>query len=101
MRLKRLPEFAEWFDALGVKGQALIEARLVRIEVFEHFGDAKHLGDGLAELRWKNGFRVYFAKLEDKQGRAVLLIVGGTKNGQQKDIKQARVLLRRYAANSS
>ncbi len=84
-----------------MKGQAQIEARLARIERFDHFGDAKYIGNGLAELRWKNGYRVYFAKMEDKQRQTVLLVVGGTKHGQQKDIEKARILLRRYAANSS
>ena len=51
-----------------------INARLERIQAQSHFGDAKSLGDGLAELRWKNGWRIYFFK----EGRdMVVLLVGG------------------------
>jgi putative addiction module killer protein len=78
-----------------------VDARLLRIQESGHFGDARYLGDGLAELRWKSGTRVYFSRIEDPQGKAVLLIVGGTKHGQDKDIYNARVLLRRYAVETT
>jgi putative addiction module killer protein len=68
----------------------LLEARLERIETSGHFGDVKHLGDGLCELRWKSGLRIYFCKHEEN---AILLLLGGIKNAQTKDIKQARLLL--------
>jgi putative addiction module killer protein len=74
---------------------------LLRIQEFGHFGDARYLGDGLAELRWKSGIRVYFSRITDQQGKAVLLLLGGTKHGQEKDIAKARVLLRRYAVEES
>jgi putative addiction module killer protein len=72
-------------------------ARLLRIQEFGHFDDARYLGDGLAELRWKSGVRVYFSRIADEHGKAVLLILGGTKHGQKKDISKARLLLLRYA----
>lgn len=81
---------------MSPKNRAQVDARLLRIQEFGHFGDARYLGDGLAELRWQNGRRVYFSKIEDPPGKAVLLILGGTKHGQDKDISKARVLLRRY-----
>jgi putative addiction module killer protein len=71
--------------------------RILRIEQADHFGDAKDLGNGLAELRWASGRRVYFARIYNKDGSLVLLILGGNKNGQTKDIRAARVLLQRYA----
>lgn len=92
--IKRTPEFAEWLDNLTRKEQAQIHARLERIQNSSHFGDAKSLGNGLAELRWKNGWRIYFFK----EGRdMIVLLVGGHKNAQEKDIQKARLLLRRYA----
>lgn len=97
MRVKRTEEFVEWFDSLTVKDQAQIDARLQRIEQYDHFGDAKDLGDGLAELRWANGRRVYFTRALDERGQLVLVLLGGLKNAQKKDIKQARLLLRKYA----
>jgi putative addiction module killer protein len=92
--IKRTPEFTEWLEDLSFKEQGQINARLERIQNASHFGDAKSLGDGLAELRWKNGWRIYFFK----EGRnMIVLLVGGHKNAQEKEIKKARLLLRRYA----
>jgi putative addiction module killer protein len=101
VRLRRLPEFHEWVSGLSPKNRAQVDARLLRIQDSDHFGDARYLGDGLAELRWKSGMRVYFSRMEDVQGKAVLLILGGTKHGQDKDISKARLLLRRYAVDKS
>ncbi len=44
---------------------------LERIQSSSHFGDAKSLGDGLAELRWKNGWRIYFFK----EGRDMIVLL--------------------------
>jgi putative addiction module killer protein len=98
MRVKRTTEFEEWFQALTTKEQAQVDARLHRIEEHSYFGDAKDLDDGLAELRWVNGRRVYFMKARDDHGHLVLLLLGGLKNGQKKDIKKARLLVRKYAS---
>jgi putative addiction module killer protein len=75
------------------KGRAQINSRLLRIETEGYFGDAKNLGEGLAELRWKSGRRVYFGRTKDTFGSIVFLILGGNKNGQTKDIRQAKLLL--------
>lgn len=97
MRVKRAEEFEEWFEEQTTKEQAQIDARIQRIEDHDHFGDAKDLGDGLAELRWANGRRIYFTRVVDRDGSLVLLILGGMKNGQKKDIKKSRLLVSKYA----
>ncbi len=53
------------------------------------FGDFKSLGGGLYELRlfFGPGYRVYFGK---DQGRTVLILAGGDKSGQARDIKKAK-----------
>ena len=94
MQVIRTPEFELWLEAAPAKIQALIESRVFRMERYDHLGDAKHLGDGLAELRWKNGLRVYFGRVGH---RVVLLIHGGGKHAQKSDIKKARALLERYS----
>ena len=94
MIIKKTFEFDEWYQGLREKEQFQIDARLERIQSSNHFGDAKYLGDSLAELRWKNGWRIYFFR-ESLTG--IILLIGGSKNAQEKDIQRARLLLRRYA----
>lgn len=62
----------------------------------KHFGDVKNLGDKLAELRWKNGWRVYFSSIGYKK---LILLIAGHKNEQEKNIKKARILVARLGAN--
>jgi putative addiction module killer protein len=87
------PEFIAWLKDLSIIERNAINARLYRLEEYAHFGDSKDLGEGLYELRWKNGRRIYYARFT---GRIILLILGGMKNGQKNDIKKARNLLRKY-----
>ena len=96
--IKKSSEFDEWYHTLREKEQTQIDARLQRIQSAGHFGDAKYLGDGLAELRWKNGWRIYFFK---ESLTELVLLIGGSKNAQEKDIQRARLLLRRYAGIGS
>ena len=96
MKVVSTPDFDNWYGKQTLREKAQIDARVSRIEESEYFGDSKYLGEGLAELRWKNGRRVYLTKID---GRIVLLINGGLKNAQKKDIKKARLLLRRYAGS--
>jgi putative addiction module killer protein len=96
--LRKTVEFSDWLDGLTWKEQGQINARLERIQNSGHFGDAKSLGEGLAELRWKNGWRIYFFK----EGKFVIvLLVGGHKNAQEKDIQKARLLLRRLTHSAN
>ena len=95
LRIERTTEFIEWFEALNLKEQLQIDSRVQRIRDHSHFGDAKNLGNGLAELRWKSGRRIYFSKT----GHTVIILLnGGLKNAQKKDIQKARLLLERYAS---
>ena len=93
MQVLRSKEFESWLNTQSAKLKALIEVRIFRVERYDHFGDAEHLGNGLSELRWKNGLRIYFARTDT---RVILLLHGGGKNDQKSDIKKARVLLERY-----
>lgn len=90
-------EFREWAASLSDHLRALVNDRLDRVRHDDHFGDAKCLGGGLFELRWKNGLRAYFGYAVDTQGRAILLLLGGDKDGQSRDIRKARDILAREA----
>lgn len=94
MKVSSTRDFDNWYDKQTLREKAQIDARISRIEESEYFGDCKYLGEGLAELRWKNGRRVYFTKID---GTIILLLIGGLKNAQKKDIKKARLLIQRYA----
>ncbi|MBI5210147.1 MAG: type II toxin-antitoxin system RelE/ParE family toxin [Elusimicrobia bacterium] len=91
------PEFAEWLTGLDPKSRAQVDDRLDRIRECDHFGDAKYLGGDLFELRWRRGRRVYYAITEEAVGNAVLILLGGDKNGQKRDIAHARRILQREA----
>lgn len=94
MRIERTPEFIKWFDKQTDKAKAIIDTRLRHIQLRGYFGDHKFLGDKLLELRWKNGRRVYYALVY--QDELVLLLLGGLKSGQKKDIAKAKKILSKY-----
>lgn len=66
-----------------------MDARLQRIKLLEAFGDCKSIKNGIYELRFitSSGPRVYFAK---DGNQVVLLLVGGNKGTQSKDISKAK-----------
>ena len=81
--------FREWFESLkDPTAQMKIDIRLDRVEL-GNFGDTESVGKGVYELRidYGPGYRVYYAH----EGRSiVLLLCGGDKRKQKKDIKQAQ-----------
>lgn len=93
MKIERTPEFKVWFDQQTEKAKAQVDARLKNIEMFDYFGDHKALGEKLLELRWKNGRRVYYSLITRES--LTLVLLGGFKNAQKKDIQKARKILER------
>lgn len=71
------------------KAKAKILFRLQKIEKDGHFGDYKPVGDGINELKinFAKGYRIYY---KEKNRRIILLLVGGDKSTQEKDIKKAK-----------
>lgn len=86
-------EYLKWFETQPLKIQGQILARLERIIEYDHFGEARHLGDRLAELKWKNGLRIYFSLSRDDEENVLLVLIGGNKNSQKSDIKVAKRIL--------
>lgn len=66
--------------------------RIQKLENEEHFGDCKFVGDGISELKinYAKGFRIYF---KEKDGKIIILLIGGDKSTQQKDIEKAKDIL--------
>jgi len=81
--------FREWLRRLrDVRARAKIRVRLNRIRL-GNFGDVKSVGGGVFELRiaYGPGYRVYFAR---SGSHVVLLLCGGDKSSQRRDIQTAK-----------
>ncbi len=92
--------FTDWLSELkDKKGRYLIKARLDRIED-GNFGDCKPARDGVFELRIDHGpgYRVYFAR---EERRVVILLCGGAKSSQDRDINRAVKYWRDYEARKT
>ena len=83
--------FQGWFDDLEKTTAFRITARIDRVKQ-GNFGDAKQLTGSLSELRFffGSGYRIYYT-IQD--GKIVLLLSGGDKSSQKKDIKVAEAML--------
>jgi len=91
--------FAEWLGSLkDQRGRRAIKSRLDRVEL-GNFGDCRSLGGGLNELRvhFGPGYRVYYGQ---EGQRIVLLLCGGDKTTQDKDIAKARAYWQDYWSRS-
>ena len=88
--IEKTIEFDKWIRKLkDLKAKAKILFRIQKIESDGHFGDCKPVGAGIMELRvnFAKGYRVYF---KEKDGKIIILLIGGDKSTQQKDIAQAK-----------
>ena len=84
-----------WLNGLrDLKVRAIIRERIARL-MLGNFGDAKAIGDGVFEMRvaFGPGYRIYCA--EDGK-RIVVLLGGGSKRSQAKDIGRARICWNEY-----
>lgn len=92
----RVP-FDEWYHSLLDKRmRASVDIRLNRIRL-GNFGDHKHVGSGVFELRIDlgPGLRIYYG---EHGGKIVLLLAGGDKGTQQQDIKNATMWWQQWKA---
>ena len=82
-----MPEYEEWFQKQSEKSKLQIEKRLDKIKDEDHFGHIRDLGDGLVELKFNDGRRIYYTIIPVNN---VILLLGGGKNGQDSDIRKAK-----------
>ncbi len=85
--------FDQWLSALrDIKGKARILARL-QGAAFGNFGDCQPVGEGVSEMRiqFGPGYRVYFVR---REATVYVLLAGGDKSTQKRDIARALRLAR-------
>ena len=90
--IKPLPEFNAWLDGLtDVTVRSVVVARIKRLTL-GLMGDVEPVGEGVSELRIHlgAGWRVYFTQ---RGTQLIVLLVGGSKRTQKRDIKRAKALV--------
>ena len=93
IEIRKTDHFVQWLDTLhDLQARARVQARIERLAAGNP-GDVEPVGEGVSELRinYGPGYRVYFRK----RGRElIILLAGGDKGSQAKDIKTALRLAR-------
>ena len=95
MRVEKTGEYSRWIDALkDPTGRARILMRVERL-IQRNPGSQRNLTEGVSELKIDigPGYRVYYSTRGD---RLLLLLAGGDKSSQQKDIAKALELNRNF-----
>jgi len=93
VEIRKTEVFAKWLDDLrDLRARARIQVRIERLAAGNP-GDARPVGEGVSELRidYGPGYRVYFKRTGKE---LIILLVGGDKSSQAKDIKAALRLAR-------
>ena len=96
IEIKQTDTFRKWEAKLkDRKAKALIAARLFRVSN-GLLGDIKPVGQGVSELRihYGKGYRVYF---KQRGNELIILLCGGDKSSQSKDIKTAQLLAKQWS----
>jgi putative addiction module killer protein len=91
--VRQTETFSAWLkDLRDARGRVKILARIQRLED-GNAGDVAPIGDGLSEMRihFGPGYRVYYV---NRGGELILLLCGGDKGSQQRDIEAAKKLAR-------
>jgi len=100
MEFKQTETFRKWRIRLkDQRGRALIASRLDRL-AYGNAGDVRPVGQGISELRidYGPGFRVYFQKRGET---IVILLCGGDKSTQAKDIQTAKRLAAEWSEENA
>ena len=93
IEIRQTGDYARWFAKLRDRhARARILVRIRRLSLGNP-GDVRPVGDGVSELRidYGPGYRVYFTRRGDT---VVVLLAGGDKRTQQRDIEKAKELAR-------
>lgn len=93
--------YLQWLENLDISEQAIIEKRIARIRL-GNFGDCTTYPkwDGMWEIRIDHGpgYRIYFGKIRFD---FMIILLGGTKRTQKRDVKKAQQLWQYYKESSN
>ena len=92
MEIRKTETFSRWLDRLkDPKAKAKVLVRITRLSAGNP-GDVKSVGKGVSEMRipYGPGYRVYYVQQRDK---VIILLAGGSKKTQSKDIQTAITLM--------
>jgi putative addiction module killer protein len=93
LEIRTTAAFDKWFTNLkDRRAKARIQVRIDRMEL-GHFGDVEPVGEGVSEMRifYGPGYRVYFVQ---RKFEVIILLNGGNKGSQSKDIARAKEMAR-------
>lgn len=97
--ITELEPFTDWLSKLkNIKGRIAIAVRIDRARS-GNLGDVESVGDGISEMRIHKGpgYRVYFT-LEGQ--KLIVLLCGGDKSSQKKDIAKAKEIAKKWKDNN-
>lgn len=89
-------EFQDWLLNLDGSQEIKVEAAIEKIKNFGVVTNVKSLKDGLYEIKWKSGLRVYFAVVLSSGKKTLLLMGSGKGKKQQQAINKAREILKNH-----
>ena len=84
--------YLEWYNSLDKSLRLIVDKRLSKVER-GLYGNNKRLSEELYELKFDNGLRIYYT---EKENMIVILLTGGNKSKQSKDIEIATKYLNEY-----
>lgn len=93
VEVRQTERFAHWLqDLRDLRGRAKVQVRIERL-IGGNPGDVRPVGSGVSELRidYGPGYRVYY---QQKDSRLIILLAGGDKSSQVRDIEEALILSR-------
>ena len=95
IEVRQTPEYEKWFASLKDRtARVRIDIRIRRLSL-GNLGTVEPVGEGVSELKidYGPGYRVYFVQ---RGSGYVLLLAGGDKSTQAKDVKKAKELAGKY-----
>lgn len=84
--------YLDWYNSLDKSLRLIVDKRISKIER-SLFGNIKRLSEDLYEIKFDNGLRIYYT---EKGETIVLLLTGGNKSKQSKDIELAQKYINEY-----